>query len=390
MKLKNKKSFDSKTWIEVSSGAIKNNILNFQALLQKEVRLMAVVKSNAYGHGLLEVASMARRAGVDWFGVDSVNEGVFLREAGLKEPVLIMGYTRPSQIENVVRHGLDFVAYDLDVLRAVRRLSAAGVLKKIPANIHLKVETGTVRQGLAGQALIEYARRAKEIKGLNIRGVYTHFANIEDTTDHSFANRQLALFEQTLTQLRAAGCDPLIKHTACSAATLLLPETHFNLIRMGISLYGHWSSKETRVVAQKQYKPLALKTALTWKTVIAQVKDVPKGAAVGYGLAEKVTRKSKIAVLPVGYWDGYDRKLSGLGNVLIRGRRCKVVGRICMNMMMVDVTDVKGVAVEDEVVLLGSQKKDEITAEEIAGKIGTINYEVITRINPWLPRITVK
>lgn len=390
MSSKHKDLLQSKTWVEVSSGAVKNNIKAFQTSLHKKVELMAVVKSNAYGHGLLEIASMARRAGVKWFGVDSLNEGLILRKAGFTESILIMGYTRPGQVEEAIRHDLDFVAYDLGVLQTVKQLSERGVLKKSPAHIHLKVETGTVRQGLAGQTLIDYARRAMDIKGLHIRGVYTHFANIEDTTDHAFANRQLDSFNQALKQLSAAGCDPLIKHTACSAAAFLFPETHFNLIRMGISLYGHWSSKETRAVAQKQHKDIVLKPALTWKTVIAQIKDVPKGTAIGYGLTEKVTRKSKIAVLPVGYWDGYDRKLSGLGNVLIRGKRCKVVGRICMNMMMVDVTDVKGAAAEDEVVLLGSQKKDMISAEELAGKIGTINYEVITRINPWLPRIAVK
>lgn len=390
MTRKNESLPSSKTWVEVSAVAIKNNIRNFQSLLRKEVKLMAVIKSNAYGHGWLEVASMARQAGVKWFGVDSVDEGLILRKAGFKESILIMGYTRPAQIENVISHGLDFVAYDLNVLQAVKRLSERGVLKKFPAYIHLKVETGTVRQGLAGEALIDFASRASKISGLSIRGVYTHFANIEDTTDHVFANRQLENFDQALKELRTIGCDPLIKHTACSAAAFLFPETHFNLIRMGISLYGHWSSKETRAVAQKQHKDIVLKPALTWKTVIAQIKDVPKGTAVGYGLTEKVTRRSKIAVLPVGYWDGYDRKLSGLGNVLIRGKRCKVVGRICMNMMMVDVTDVKGATVEDEAVLLGSQKKDVITAEELAGKIGTINYEVITRINPCLPRIAVK
>lgn len=380
----------SKTWVEISVSAIENNIRIFRSSLRTEAELMAVIKSNAYGHGLLEIARIARRSGVKWFGVDSLSEGLILRKAGFKESILIMGYTRPSQIEVVIKNNLDFVAYDQNVLQTVRRLSEQGLLKKSPANIHLKVETGTVRQGLAGQALIEYARQAMGIKGLKVRGVYTHFANIEDTTDHTLANLQLKNFNQALKQLKDAGCEPMIKHTACSAAALLFPETHFNLIRMGISLYGYWSSKETRAVAQKQHKAIALMPALTWKTIIAQIKDVPKGTAVGYGQTEKVTRKSKIAVLPVGYWDGYDRKLSGMGNVLIRGRRCKVVGRICMNMMMVDVTDVKGAAVEDEVVLLGSQKKDMITAEEFAGKVGTINYEVVTRINPWLPRISVK
>lgn len=379
-----------KTWVEISNSAIQNNILVFKSSLKQKVTLMAVIKSNAYGHGLLEVAHIARQAGVKWFGVDSVDEGLALRKAGFKEHILVMGYTRPALVETLIKNRLDFVAYDLHVLQAIRQLAERGVLKRFPANIHLKVETGTVRQGLAGRALIDYARQAMEIPGLTVRGVYTHYANIEDTTDHAFADQQLANFKQALAELKDVGCDPLVKHTACSAAALLFPETHFNLIRMGISLYGYWSSKETRAVAEKQNRKIALKPALTWKTVIAQIKDVPKDTGVGYGLTERLSRKSKVAVLPVGYWDGYNRKLSNLGNVLIRGKHCKVLGRICMNMFMVDVTDVKGVAVEDEVVLLGQQKTETITAEEFAGKVGTINYEVITRINPLLPRITVK
>ena len=190
--------------------------------------------------------------------------------------------------------------------------------------------------------------------------------------------------------LKSEGIDPPWKHTACSAAAILYPQTYFNLARIGIAMYGLWPSKETLAVAKREKRVISLVPALTWKTVVAQIKKVKKGAPVSYGLTERVTRDSRLAILPVGYWDGYDRRgLSQTGQALIRGHRCKIVGRICMNMCVADVTDVPGIKAEDEVVLLGRQKRAVIAAEDLASKIGTINYEVVTRINPQIPRIVV-
>ncbi len=217
----------------------------------------------------------------------------------------------------------------------------------------------------------------------------THYANIEDTTDHSYAMSQLNRFNAMVRAFEMEGIVSKEKHTACSAAALLYPQTYFTMVRAGIALYGLWPSKETRVSVANSGKKITLHPALSWKTLIAQVKTLPKGASVSYGLTERLTRDSKIAVIPVGYWDGFDRRFASIGHALVRGRRAKVLGRICMNMCVVDVTDIPGIRVEDDVVMIGRQKKETLTAEDLATAIGTINYEIVTRINPLTPRVLV-
>lgn len=346
---------------------------------------MAVVKANAYGHGMVSV-SKAISDLVDWFGVDSIDEALTLRKNGVKKPILIIGYIPPTRIQECAKHGFPFVAYNVETLKAISKIKA----KKGAFKIHLKIETGTTRQGLEGASLDAFVKRIKKIPSIKIEGAYTHYANIEDTTDPAYAMKQLKRFKSEIARLKKLGVEPSILHTACSAAAILYPETHFNMIRLGISLYGHWPSKETLAVARQKKTKIELKPALAWKTVVAQVKSVPKGTHVGYGLTETMSRKSKVAVLPVGYWDGVDRKLSSVGHVLIRGRRCKIVGRVCMNMVVVDVTDVPSVKSGDEAVLIGRQGKEWIGAEDVASKIGTIQYEVVTRINPLIERRLVK
>jgi alanine racemase len=223
-------------------------------------------------------------------------------------------------------------------------------------------------------------------------GATPHFANLEDTTDHRFARGQIERFDHALELLRAAGAPVAVRHAACSAAALLFARTHLDLARIGLSLYGQWPSRETYVAClEKEGRPtVELRPALTWKTRVAQVKEVPEGAFVGYGCTFRTTRASRLAVLPVGYHEGYDRRLSGVAHVLVRGRRAPVRGRICMNMCMVDVTDVPGVAQEDEVVLLGSQGEERVGADQVAAWCGTISYEILSRIHPSLPRLVVR
>jgi alanine racemase len=257
--------------------------------------------------------------------------------------------------------------------------------------VHLKIETGTHRQGFAEADVPAVAERVRRSGRLVLEGLGTHFANIEDTTDHGYAERQLAAFDRVAAGLRRAGIDVPVRHAACSAAALLFTRTHLDLARIGVSLYGLWPSKETYVSCLERGKPtLHLRPALTWKTKIAQVKSVDEGSFVGYGCTYRVTRPSRIAVLPVGYHEGYDRGLSNVAHVLIRGRRAPLRGRVCMNMCMVDVTDVPGVALEDEVVLLGRQGDERISAEQIAGWCSTISYEVVARIHPTLRRVVVR
>lgn len=375
-----------RSWVEINKKVLQHNIEQFQKLIGDKIKLVAVVKANAYGHGLVEVAKIAVSSRVNWLGVDSIDEALKLRKAGIDAPILILGYTLLSKLKEVIKYDLRQAAYNKET---IVELAKQATKQKKKIKIHLKVETGTLRQGLRKEELLELARFIKKHSQIQIEGIYTHYANIEDTTDYDYAQLQLKRFKQAVDLLEKNGIKVPIKHTACSAAIILFPETYFNMVRLGISMYGLWSSKETFVSAQEKNRQINLEPALTWKTRIAQIKNIKAGDPVGYGLTERVSRDSKIAVLPVGYWDGYDRKLSGIGNVLIKGKRCKLLGRVCMNMVVVDVTDVVDAKLEDEVIILGKQGKEEITVEEIAQKIGTINYEVVTRINPLIPRIIV-
>lgn len=373
-----------KTWVEIDKNSLIHNLKTFRSMIGSKVILMSVVKSNAYGHGMVEVAKIVQDE-ADWLGVDSIDEALELRAQGIAKPILILGYTLNERLSEVIENEFSQTVYNEDTIKKLGELSKE---KNKKVNLHFKVETGTSRQGIGEEELMKRIELVKEYPNLVVQGLSTHYANIEDTTDHGFAKSQLEKFNQVISKLAEQGIDVPFKHTACSAATILFPETHFDLVRVGISGYGLWSSKETFVSANGEANKIELKPVLTWKTKIAQIKEIASGTAVSYGLTEKVSRDSRIAILPIGYWDGYDRGLSSIGNVLISGKRCKVLGRVCMNMIIVDVTDADA-KTEDEVVLLGKQGDEQITAEEIAEKLGSINYEVVTRINPLIKRIVV-
>lgn len=376
-------SHEQKTWVEISKNAITQNIIALQKNVGHAVSLMAVVKSNAYGHGLELVAKTAVSAGAKWLGVDSIDEAIRAKKVCPSVPLLILGYTRHDRLKDVVLGGFRQTVYDVETVAAI------GKLRK-QARVHIKLETGTSRQGVDEKTLKDVIRTAKKYPSIVIEGLSTHYANIEDTKDHTYANEQLQTF------IRLAGIAekelgrPIpVKHTACSAATILFPDTHFSVSRVGIAMYGLWPSNETRVSAEERHIPLVLKPVLTWKTIVAQVKKVKKGTPISYGLTVRVQRDSMIAILPVGYWDGFDRGLSSLAEVLIRGKRAPILGRVCMNMCVVDVTDIPKVKREDEVVIIGSQGKETIAAEELSNKIHTISYEVVTRINPMIQRTLI-
>lgn len=372
--------------VEISKKALIHNLKQFRKRVARKTRIMAVVKANAYGHGIKQVAEVVSKNGADWLGVNSLEEGMLLRQEGIKLPILVLGYIPFEEIGEAIGDNLSFVVYDKEIVK--RANQKAKKLKKF-ANLHLKVETGTNRQGIALNEILPFAKFCLKQKYIHIEGIYTHYANIEDTLDPSYAIEQLNRFKKALHLIKEAKIKIPIKHTACSAAAILFDKTHFDLIRVGISLYGLWPSRETKVSAQEKGIKINLQPVLIWKTKAVQVKEVKKGETIGYGRTFRTTRKSKIAILPVGYWDGYDRKLSNSGQVLIKGQFAPVVGRVCMNMIMVDVTDIPKIRPGDEIVLLGKQGRNEITAEELAQKVGTINYEILTRINPELPRKVV-
>ena len=377
----------NQVWVEVSESAYAANLRFFRRLIGPEVELSAVVKSNAYGHGFETVAALAARHGADSFCVHSLDEALRLRRAGFSQDVLIMGPVPLARLGEVVAAGFRVVLFTRDSARRLAELTAEGGRVRV----HLKLETGTYRQGIDEDELPAFADFLARHPRLVVDGAYTHFANVEDTTDHEYAERQLERFNDAIERLRAVGVDPAIRHAACSAATLVVPRSHFEMVRIGISQYGLWSSKETYLSYRLDHPgaEAVLRPVLAWKTRVTQLKQVAAGSYVGYGCTYQTTRATRIGVLPVGYADGYDRRLSNQAHVLVRGRRAPVRGRVCMNLTMVDVTDVPGVELGDEVTLLGRQGDQEVSADHLASLAGTINYEIVTRINWQLPRVLV-
>ncbi len=374
----------STSWIEISRAALESNLRAFRNVIAAPTQLMAVVKANAYGHGLEAIAPLVA-AQADWLGVNAIDEALAVARLGIRKPVCILGFTLPGDAGAIVEHGFRQVVYRDDVVDA---LSSAAHATGRAARVHLKVETGTNRQGIPLGELRAFVTRIRALPGIEVEGISTHFANIEDTLDRSFAQAQKSRFDEAMRILEGAGVRPPHIHAAATAGALLFPETHFTMVRVGVGMYGIWPSRETRVAARERGKQIALDPPMTWKCRIAQIKHVNPGDYVGYGLTFQVSRPLRLAVLPVGYYDGYDRKLSNSGRVLVRGQYAAVVGRVAMNMTMVDVTD-SGADVGDDVVLLGHQGEAEIRAEELAERIGTIPYEVVSRINPLIPRILV-
>jgi alanine racemase len=380
------------SWVEIDREALAANARAFLGLCGAGTRLLAVVKANAYGHGLVESAKVFLQAGASWLGVNSLLEARTLREAGLRAPIYIMGHVLPETFPELVTLGdCRLVVYRRDVLEALSREAVKAGRPPVP--VHLKLETGNNRQGVGPEEALGLAAAAKALPGVVLEGISSHYADIEDTTDHSFARQQLAAFIETDRVMRDAELGAPIRHFSNSAAAMLWPETRFELIRPGISLYGMWPSKETYVSALVHgVRPLNLRPALTWKARIAQVKTVPAGQFVGYGRSFRTTHDSRIAVLPVGYYEGYDRSLGNSAGVLVEGRFAPVRGRVCMNMVMVDVTDIPEAREGGVAVLLGESRGPDggvqrISAENLAEWAGTINYEVTTRINEQIPRV---
>jgi alanine racemase len=369
------------SWVEIDADRLRTNIDAFRTVTAPGTALMVVVKANAYGHGLEAVAPIAAER-ADWLGVNNIDEALQLTRLGIRKPIAILGHSSTDQAENIVANSYRQVLYRMDVAKS---LSSAAVRLAATAKVHLKIETGTNRQGIPLGALESFLNELRNLPALEVEGVYTHFANIEDTLDPSFAESQLAKFRKALTLLEQAGIRPGRIHASATAGTLLYPDMDFTMVRLGIGAYGIWPSRETQLAARERGRLLSLAPVLTWKTRVAQVKTVAPGEYVGYGLTYRASRPMKLVVLPIGYYDGYDRKLSNSGRALIHGQPASVIGRVAMNMTMLDVTDI-GAELDDEVVLLGRQGDSEIRVEELAEKIGTIAYEVVARINPLIPR----
>ncbi len=380
-----KSKYKTKSWVEISKEAILSNISTFRKKLPNETKIAAVIKANAYGHDISLISKLISTK-IDLFAVDSLYEALIIRRNGIKNPIIVLGYTPLKDLDSAIKNNISIVCYNWETIKKIISLK----LNRI-AKIHFKIETGTNRQGLSINKTIKLAREVlKHKNSFYIEGIYTHFANIEDTLDPSFAMLQLKRFNKAKNFFEEKIGKVEYIHSAASAATILYPSTHFNLIRLGVSLYGIWPSKEVKLAElRKGSESLELKPVLSWKSVVAQVKYINKGETVSYGRTWTANKKTKIAVIPVGYFDGFDRKLSNSGKVLINGKYAQVIGRIAMNMFMVDVSHIKNIEIEDEVVIIGKQQGNIISADEIAEKLGTISYEVVCRINPLIPRILV-
>ncbi|AEE97349.1 alanine racemase [Mahella australiensis] len=369
------------SWAEIRLTDIAYNIAQLRRCIGDDTLFMAVVKADGYGHGAYRVAQTAIDAGARWLGVAIAEEGAELRDKGIDAPILVLGGIMPYEAEEVVASGLCQTVFSLDVAKA---LSDASVKQGKSADVHIKVDTGMgrvgVRPGLELEQLIE---GLVGLPGINITGMFTHFAE-SDACDKSFTKYQMSLFVQAINQAKAMNVGPLILHAANSAAVIDYTDAHFNMVRGGISIYGYYPSNEIN-----NPQKIDLKPALSWKARVVYVKDVPAGTPISYGRTFTTQRSSKIATISAGYADGYRRQLSNKGCVLIRGNRAPVIGRVCMDQFMVDVTDIPGVVTGDEVVLIGRQGNETITADELAELCDTISYEILTSIGPRVPRIYV-
>lgn len=365
-------------WVEVDLSAVAHNFRELRRITAPQTQMMAVVKANAYGHGAVEVSKRVLREGADRLAVAILDEARELRAAGITAPILILGYTPPDQLPRVVEMGIEQTVYTWE---AAKTLSEAATSLHKTAKAHIKLDTGMTRLGFStADENIETVINISKLPNLEIEGIWTHFA-VADITDKTFTREQAARFLGFVEKLERQGVHIPLKHVCNTAGIIDTPEFHMDMVRTGIGLYGMYPSDEV------DKSRLQLIPAMTFKAMVAYVKPVRAGVTVSYGRTFTVPRDTVVATIPVGYADGYTRLLSGKSEVLIRGRRAPVIGRVCMDQFMADVGHIDGVTGGDEAVLFGRQGDDEIKADELAHILGTINYEITCMIGARVPRI---
>ncbi|MBC7263033.1 MAG: alanine racemase [Chloroflexi bacterium] len=368
------------TWAEIDLDAIAHNARQLKKYVGERTELMAVVKANAYGHGAVPAARAALEGGASRLAVARVDEGLQLRSGGIAAPILVMGYAIPPQAGDIVRHRLTPTVNTLELAQALS--AEVAQQKAAPLPVHLKVDTGLGRFGLLPGEVLDFARALVSLPGLFLEGFWTHFA-CADEADKSYTYQQFALYCQVARQLEEAGIAIPIKHVANSAATLSLPEMHLDMVRCGITIYGLRPSEEVKMV-------VPVRPAMTIKSHVARVRTLPAGSGISYNRTYVTARPTPVALVPIGYGDGYRRGLSNKGAVLIHGQRVPIIGRVCMDQFMVDVSAIPDVQQNDEVVVLGRQGEEEINAEEIGALVGTNNYETVAALLPRVPRVYLR
>jgi alanine racemase len=379
-------------WAEIDLSAIAHNVSALRRITQPQARLMAVVKANGYGHGAVEISRCALQNGASVLGVARIEEGIQIRKAGITAPILVFGYTLPHQAGALVQYDL---TQSVHTIASAQQLAQAAAPLTDTIKIHLKVDTGMGRLGLLphnnpsadpkkinADTLKETLAIAK-LEGLELEGIFTHFASA-DSADKAYAEYQLDLFLNFLKRLQKAGLNPPLKHAANSGALIDMPRSHLDLVRPGISIYGLYPSDEV------EQQRVSLKPAMALKTNIIQLKKVPAGFNVSYGMTHTTRQPTTIATVPIGYADGLNRLLSSRGQMLVGGQRVPIVGRVCMDLTMLDVGSVKNVQMGDEVVVFGQQGNETLSIDEMAAGLNTINYEIVTGISARVPRVYLK
>ncbi len=365
-----------KTFVSISRKAVRNNARVIRGLISPKARLWSVVKSNAYGHGLVTFAQLADPF-VDGFCVDSVAEGVKLRANGIIKPILVLGPTLPELYKTAANERITISISNTAALRALART------KQMP-EFHLKIDTGMHRQGFLSDELPAVIRTIKKNKKLSAKltGLFTHFASAKDINYPTYTDLQFDTFMQAAELFNKAGFKNLVRHTAATGGMLVNKKYHLDAVRIGIGFYGLWPSKELEM----QKKDIGLLPVLSWHALVSEVKSLKKGDYIGYDLVDRLNKSATVAIVPIGYWHGFPRSLSsGAGEVLINGKRAPVLGRVSMDLLIVDVSGIR-CAVGDRATLIGKQKSAELSASSVAQKSGTTHYEFLTRINPLIER----
>lgn len=362
------------TVAEIDLEAIASNLAQIKSLLQAETKIMPIIKANAYGHGAVMIARALENMGIDMFGVSCVYEVIELRNAGIKSIIVNVDPTMLDDVEAVFEYDYQPTVFSLEVAQKISQIAAQ---KNKIAKIHLKVDTGMNRAGIGFEDAVDLVRKIKTLPNIEIVGLFTHFANADDLNS-DYTTLQLARFENVLQQLQNLHIKIPFIHAANSAGILFWPKSHFNLVRLGIALYGY--SPDAKI--SEKLKPI-----LTLKSYISHIKKLKSGEAISYG-GKFVTKKdSLIATIPIGYADGFRRSPQNWQEVLVQGKRCAIVGTICMDQTMIDVSEINGLQVGDEVVLIGKQGDAKITADEIAQKCGTISYEILSGLALRITRV---
>jgi len=366
------------TWAEIDLDAVIFNYRAIKSRLNRGTNILAVVKANAYGYGMAEVARRLVREKVPYLGVACVDEAIALRRAGIRAPILVLSSVMPEEIREALTYGLTLTVCDKDLAGQINK--TARRLNKFAA-VHVKVDTGMGRLGVWYDEADRLIEKILALKYIVIEGIFTHFASADEDSLR-YTARQIDNFKRLTTLLKIKGTGIKYAHAANSAGAILYKDSHFNMVRPGLMLYGMYPNKKTA-------KAIKLKPALSLKTRIIFLKRTPAGRSISYGRTHTTSKDTIIATLPIGYADGLNRRLSNNGEAIVRGKRVPIVGRICMDHTMIDVGHVEGVKAGDEVVIIGSQGKETITVEDIARLLDTIPYEVVCWISNRVPRIYI-